>query len=251
MRARLSSHRRRRRLAWTATIGVALALVAAAAIRIGDTGRDFDTPRTDQDAWVYTAPKLSRLDTADRRELFAMSSRFVQTAVARRNLDDAWELLGPEMRAGQTRRSWLTGFNNVVPFPVAGIASWNVLYSYEDDVGIDLALVAVPHRDIVGKTFTIELKRYPRRGNRWLVASWVPKGLTSSKQSLAASVVPPPPPPPKAPLSAAWLLVPLSVLGLFVLVPLLVALRSLLQHRRAAKRYERDLGGYSSSSSPS
>jgi len=251
MRARLSSHRFRRRVAWTAAIGAALALVGAAAVRLGDTGRDFDTPMSGQDAWVYTAPKLSRLDAADRRTLFATSSRFVRTAVARRNLDDAWELLGPEMRAGQSRESWLSGFNNVVPFPVAGIASWNVLYSYEGDVGIDLALVAVPHRDIVGKTFTIELKRYPQRGNRWLVASWVPKGLTSSKQSLAASVVPPPPPPPEAPLSAAWLLAPLSVLGLFVLVPLVVALRSLLQHRRAAKRYERDVAGYSSSSSPS
>ena len=154
------------------------------------------------------------------------------------------------MQSGQTRRSWRTGSNNVVPFPASGIAAWDVLYSYDNDVALDVALVARPGGDIVGKSFTIELKRYPERGNRWLVASWVPKGITSARQSRAAAAVPPPPA-ARAPLGSAWLVVPLSVLGLIVVIPLVVALRTARQHRRAAKQYARELGDYSSSSSPS
>ena len=159
-------------------------------------------------------------------------------------------MLGPEMQAGQTQRSWRSGSNNVVPFPAAGVATWDVLYSYDGDVALDLSLVAKPGGDIVGKTFTIELKRYPERGNRWLVASWVPNGVSGAGQSKSASAEPPPPN-PRAPLGAAWLAVPLGILGLILLVPLAVAVRAFVQHRRAAKRYERELSGFTSSSRPS
>jgi len=250
MKPRLSSHRFRRRLAWTAGAAAMLAVVVGAAIRVGDTGQKLDTPMTDEDAWVYTEPKLHRLSSRERLAVFSTSAQFVRTAVARRNLDEAWDLLGPEMQSGQTRRSWRTGSNNVVPFPARGIAAWDVLYSYDNDVALDVALVARPGGDIVGKSFTIELKRYPERGNRWLVASWVPKGVTSARQSRAAAAVPPPPA-ARAPLGSAWLVVPLSVLGLIVVIPLVVALRTARQHRRAAKQYARELGDYSSSSSPS
>ena len=134
--------------------------------------------------------------------------------------------------------------------PVAGIAAWNLLYSYADDVALDLALVAKPGSDIVGKTFTIELKRYPGSAGRWLVASWVPKGITGEGQSRSAAAEPPLPP-TRARLSAAWLAVPLAVLGLAVVVPLGFAVRSWHRHRRAAKRYARELGSYRSSSNPS
>jgi hypothetical protein len=250
MTSRLTSHRFRRRLAWVA-VGVALvATIVGGSIWIGDTGRQIDTKLTNEPASVYQAPRAHRLTKDERLALLAASAHFVRTAVARRDLDDAWEMLGPEMRAGQTRVSWRSGNNNVIPFPVRGIAAWSILYSYDNDVAFDLALVGRPGDDIVGKTFTIELKRYPQQGNRWLVASWVPKGITSVGQSKAAAAVPAPPP-PTAPLSASWLAVPFALVGLIIAVPLLLVGRSWVKHRRAAKQYERELRGYSSSSSPS
>jgi len=57
-------------------------------------------------------------------------------------------------------------------------------------------------------------------------------------------------PPPKAPLSAKWLLAPLSVFGLLFLSLIAFGLRSMIRTRRAAKRYAQALG-YSSTSSPS
>jgi hypothetical protein len=248
MRRRLSSYRFRRRLAWTGGLTAVAAAVVGASIWIGNTGKSTETPFTDKPVWVYHEPRLHHLTQRERLELLATSSHFVRTAVARRHLDEAWMLLGPEMQAGQTRKSWNTGTNNVVPFPVSGIAAWNLLYSYDDDVAFDLALVAQPGHDLVGKTFTIELKRYPQRGNRWLVAAWVPRGVTTAGQSKSAAAEPPPPP-PRAPLSAKWLVVPGSILALILLTPLAVILRSLVESRRAAKRYARDL--YRSTSSPS
>ncbi|HEY3185238.1 MAG TPA: hypothetical protein VGJ77_20520 [Gaiellaceae bacterium] len=250
MGRRLSSYRFRRRLAWAGGLTTVAAAIVGASIWIGNTGKSTETPLSDKPVWVYHEPRLHHLTQRERLELLSTSSHFIRTAVARQRLDEAWTLLGPEMQAGQTRKSWNTGTNNVVPFPVSGIAAWNLLYSYDDDVAFDLALVAKPGHDLVGKTFTIELKRYPQRGNRWLVAAWVPKGVTTAGQSKSAAAVPPPPP-PRAPLSAKWLAVPLSILALIVLTPLAVIARSLIQNRRAAKRYARDLSSYRSTSSPS
>ena len=86
------------------------------------------------------------------------------------------------MKAGQTRRSWDTGNNNVIPFPAIGIANWSVLYAYRDDVALDLGVVGDPHSDWAGKTFTIEFKRYKSQPRDWLVAAWVPKGIGGAGQ---------------------------------------------------------------------
>src|SRR5262245_28345273 len=140
MRSRLSSHRFRRRLAWTSAVVLVVGATVAGAIVIGNTGESTETPLSNVPAWVYHEPKLHQLSKQERLQLLATSSHFVDTAVARKHLDEAWDLLGPEMRAGQTRRSWNTGTNNVVPFPVSDIIAWNVAYSYEGDVALDLAL---------------------------------------------------------------------------------------------------------------
>jgi hypothetical protein len=250
MRKRLSSPRFRRRLAWTASVVVVLAAIVAGAIVVGNTGHSTQTPLSNEPAWVYHEPKMHTLSKGERLELLATSSRFVNTAVARKHLDEAWELLGPEMQAGQTRKSWNTGTNNVVPFPVSTIIAWNVAYSYENDVAFDLALRS-RGGDIVGKTFTIELKRYPKLGNRWLVASWTPNGVSgagNSKSAAAEAAAEAKRPPPKAPLSATWLMVPGAVLAVLLLTPICLAIRAVVQNRRARKRYA---SSYTSSSSPS
>jgi hypothetical protein len=251
MRGRLASHRFRRRLAWTTGIFGVLTAIVVGAILIGNTGKTTETPLSNRPTWVYREPKAHRLTQKERVELFTTSTHFIRTAVARQRLDEAWELLGPEMRAGQTRKEWDTGTNNVVPFPVAGVATWGILYSYENDVALNFALVSKPGNDVVGKTFTIELKRYAGHGSRWLVASWVPNGVSGAGQSLSAAAAAQSDTGPRAPLSAAWLLVPLSILALIVLVPIALAIRSFFVHRRASKRYAQELATYRSTSRPS
>jgi hypothetical protein len=249
MIGRLHSHRVRRRLFWSVCSLSAIGTVVIAAILIGNTGDSTATKVIDKPAQVYHEPSRMSLTPADRRDLFATASRFVQTAVARKHLDSAWSMLGPEMRAGQTRKSWDTGTNNVVPFPAVGIANWGVFYAYRDDVALDLSVVGAKNSDWAGKTFTIELKRYAGHPHDWLVAAWVPKGIGGARQirSVAAQ---PPPPPVKATLSAKWLLVPLGIFVSLILGLSGWGVLSIVKQRRAVKKYEQLLG-YSSSSNPS
>ena len=46
-----------------------------------------------------------------------VAMRFIQTAVARENLEEAWTLVGPKLRGGLTKAQWVTGENPVVPYP--------------------------------------------------------------------------------------------------------------------------------------
>jgi hypothetical protein len=249
MRGRLHSVKFRRRLYWTVGILCVLGAILVPAVLIGNTGHSTATKIIDKPAQVYHAPPGMRLTPADRQELFATASRFVQTAVARKHLDSAWDMLGPEMKAGQTRKSWDSGFNNVVPFQAVGIANWGILYAYRNDVALDVSVVGSKKSDWAGKTFTIEFKRYGPHPKNWLVAAWVPKGVGGAGQirSVAAQ---PPPPPVKAVLSAKWLLAPLAIVGVLVFSLGGWGIVALIRQRRAAKRYRQALG-YSSSSNPS
>lgn len=235
MKGRLSSHRFRRRLFWGGGSLLLVAAIVGISIDIGNTGhREQEKIDYSKKAWVYHEPATIKLTSADRRELYTTAVRFIATAVARKHLDDAWEMLGPEMKAGQTRKSWDTGFNNVVPFPAVGIASWTIAYAYKNDVALDLAVVGDRHSDFAGKTFTIELRQ--AKPHHWLVAAWVPKGVGGRGQirSVASQ---PLPPPPKAPLSAKWLLAPLGILMLGLMALAAFGVRNLVSHRRAARRY--------------
>jgi hypothetical protein len=253
VKRRLASPRFRRRLAWLGGSTAVVVALVYVGIHFANTGRSNATPidRTKK-AWVYKAPTHMSLTKRDRLELFDTSSRFVRTAVARKQLDSAWDMLGPEMKAGQTRKSWRTGFNNVVPFKADGIDTWDILYSYENDVALDLSLVSGKKDgdNWAGKTFTLELKREPR-SHKWLVAAWVPKGIGGGG-TLSPNRRSPGPPPPAvtAHLASRWLFFPGAFLGGLLLVLGVAGVSSMVKSRRAARRYAEALG-YTSSSNPS
>jgi hypothetical protein len=239
-------------LLWVSGSTSAVALIVFVGFHFANTGRSNATPiDKTKKPWVYTAPAHMRLTKQDRLQLFDTSSRFVRTAVARKHLDSAWEMLGPEMKAGQTRKSWDTGFNNVVPFKADGIEAWDILYAYEGDVALDLSLVSGRRSGTnwAGKTFTLELKRDPA-SHRWLVASWVPKGVGGGGTLSPNRRSGPPPPAVTAHLSARWLFVPGVFLGGLLLVLGVAGVRSVVRSRRASRRYAEALG-YKSSSNPS
>jgi hypothetical protein len=239
-------------LLWLGGGSCVTAVVVIVSIELGNTGHSQATPidKTKQ-AWVYRAPTHMRLTKQDRLELFTATSRFVRTAVARKQLDSAWDMLGPEMKAGQTRKSWDSGFNNVVPFKADAIEAWDILYAFKDDVALDLSLVS-GRRDgdnWAGKTFTLELKRNPS-SHRWLVASWVPKGVGGGGTLSASRQVGPPPQSVTAHISTRWLLLPGMFLGGLLLVLGAAGLSSVVRSRRASRRYAEALR-YKSSSRPS
>ena len=56
MASRLRSHRFRRRLLWVGGIAAVVGIAVVGAIRVGDTGRHYDTKLVDKPAWVYKTP---------------------------------------------------------------------------------------------------------------------------------------------------------------------------------------------------
>lgn len=252
MKRRLASPRFRRRLLWLGGGSCVTAVVVLVSIHLGNTGHSQATPiDKTKKAWVYRAPAHMRLTKRDRIDLFTASSRFVRTAVARKQLDSAWEMLGPEMKAGQTRKSWDSGFNNVVPFNADAIEAWDILYAYKDDVALDLSLVSGRRNgdNWAGKTFTLELKRNPAT-HQWLVASWVPHGVGGGGTLSTNRRTGPLPLSVSKHVSSRWIFVPGLFLGGLLVVLGAAGVLNVIRSRRASRRYAEALG-YKSSSNPS
>ena len=242
MRGRLASYRFRRRFAWITVLASAASGVVVASVLLGNTAKPPPEHLTNRPAQVVRAPRLAKLRPADRTLLLNTSLRFVRTAVARRHLDQAWKLAGPELTQGMTRREWLSGNIPVVPFPAAGVASWNVAYSYDNDVAFDISLVAKPGASpVIGKTFTIELTRRDHR-SPWRVASWLPTGISGigNDPKLAAQVEQTKIGKPA--LGLYWLALPFGLLAMIVIVPTALGLRHWWVGRRSEREYLAERG---------
>jgi hypothetical protein len=113
-----------------------------------------------------------------------VAGRFILTAVARRNLAESYELVGPQLKAGLTRSQWQTGNIPIVPFPVnlLKISPMKVDFSYKDHALLEVALLPQAGSKVNGvkvkpQLFYLELRAYGEgKGRRWLVTDWVPRG---------------------------------------------------------------------------
>lgn len=250
-----SSPRLRRRLGWAAGGAAALAAAVATVVLL-PTGRDL-TPDTPAVALPAPAPepvvreRKAKLTPRTRAEINETLERFIRAAVRRDDPGLAWELAGPKLRTGWTRRDWLADQIPVFPYPArtTGFEGWRKLYSYERRVGLDLVIQPRDHR-IGALGVGVEMVK---ARDRWLVDEWVPvasftpvdgrqwvtgivdfsaggwtdKGLKKK--------------PTEARLGSEWLLAPLSLLGVGLLVPVAFGLRSARRNRRASAAYAASL----------
>ena len=206
---------------------------------------------------VYKPERSVTLRRDDRAHALATAANFLKTAVVRRNVERSWELTAPELREGYTQAEWAAGDIPVVPYPVA-TARWKLDYSYRDAIGLQVLLYPRARTGLRPNVFLMELRRMGSAGKRrWLVDSWVPSGVASPNlqpqqplgggtgglPAVASSVE------GEARLGAAWLLVPLGLLGIAPLALAGFALRSWLRSRRAVRAYE--LGRQSAADLPS
>jgi hypothetical protein len=191
--------------------------------------------RDDEPAAAYESPPTVGLSKATQRQVLAASLQFVATAVTRKDVDAAYDLVTPQFRQQLDRRQWHTGNIPVIPFPAAELLTWHISYSYANDVGLDLALIAEKGSDTVGKTFTIELKRH---GNRWLVDYWAPHGVSGPGNTISLRKAVAEVEPARGRLGARWLLVPLAIFATALALPVAIGLRSWRAGRRALRAYE-------------
>ena len=104
--------------------------------------------------------------------------RFIQTAVARKHLDEAWSLVGPNLRGGLTKKRWMTGENPVVPYPIdeLDVAPYKVDASYTRSALLEVALLPRKGSGVRAQVFFLELKKLGSGpASRWVVDNWVPR----------------------------------------------------------------------------
>jgi hypothetical protein len=241
----LSSPRRRRRLLWSSVVaGVVLTLVGIGLVTAPTAEEE---PRSSGPGWAPPPEPRSVKRSAKSMEVpLTVAARFVATAVARKNIDDSWPLTSPGLRQGFTRARWATGEIPVVPFPVHS-ARWELDYSFEDSVGLKVALFPPARSEVRAAVFNIDLVALGQGAKRqWLVESFTPAGGTPPSgggQDSGGALGLPDLGAARGErhLSMAWLLVPAGLLSLALLVPLAAGIVYWRRSRRIERDYARQL----------
>jgi hypothetical protein len=166
-------YRNRRRLALGGILALLGGGIAAAVLLIGNTNAP---PQVFHDEPAQVTPVQKKVPLSDEAKHVAM--RFVQTAVARKNLAEGWLLSGPVLRGGLSRKEWLTGNNPVVPYPIdeLDVAPYKVDYSYADSALLELALLPKKNAGVRAQVFFLRLEKIrDAGGEHWVVNNWVPR----------------------------------------------------------------------------
>jgi hypothetical protein len=192
----------------------------------------------------FLAPKKVRLRLHDRTMALAVAAKFVDTAVARKNVDVAWNLVTPTMRAGYTRKQWHTeNLPGIPPFPVAS-ARWRLQFSDVKGVGFTIALFPTKASHQQAQVFMIGLHKVGVASHRhWLVDNWQAAPTTGGQIADSGGSAGPgafgslspvaSPGPSKAKEGPIWLLLPLGFLSLILIIPASIAGMNWYRARRA------------------
>lgn len=236
MKGILASYRWRRRLAWLTATAVLVGGAVVVGIKWPNTVPKEPAASNVRADIDYSPPKTVRLKGRDQAQALAVASRFIDTAVARKNIDSSWSLVAPEFRAGFTRKQWSSGEIPVVPYPVRE-ARWKLDYSDVGGVGFEMALFPTKRSHMQAQVFLIGLHTLGAGKRRhWVVDSWQSAPTSGSSTvsagggggsgggSVLAQVTPRVSASSSEPREGAiWLLVPVGLLSLIVLLPLGIA----------------------------
>jgi hypothetical protein len=252
---RLSSPRFRRR---ALRVGIALAAVSGVvlvSIFFWNTGQDFDTPLSDEPAFVPTTEEQVALPKAEYDQAVRTAAAFVATAVKREKTATSFDLVSPALRHGFTREEWAGGDIPVQPYPV-DTANWQLEYQYENELGLEVYVVPEVGSQLEPMVFLVTMKKSPQR--RWLVDAWVPRSTTNSlvgpagqggqgSGGIVAGALPVNQREGRIP--RVWLFAPVALLTGVVLVPVALLILERRRNRRAERAYALASSERSSSSS--
>ena len=157
-------------LPWVLGVVVVGALIAAGIIW-SNTGHSTATPLTNKPAVdVSKIPPTVKLPG----DATKVARTFIETAVARKNLDQAYNLVTQEIKQGQSLASWRTGNIAVVPYPVDSIAyaPMKIDFSYPKEAQIEVALLPKKGSTVKSQLFLMDLVK---RDGKWLVNGWSPR----------------------------------------------------------------------------
>jgi len=242
----------RRRLAWTGAFVLLSGLVAGLIVAFPSPG-----PRAAdrlEPGGTLVEPDIPAAFAPRQTQVLSVAQRFITTAVARKHVEDSWELVCPAMKQGYSKAAWSKGDIPVVPFPVY-LGKWHVSYSFKKEIDLQVALFAKPKAKLNPVVFDLTVQPCGKGlGKRWLVASFIPTpsgsgdfGSSVSRVSakganryvpFAIGVNPPVPLPHHA--SSTWLFLPGGIVGGTLLIVFgFLGIRS-VRGRRAYAAYVRE-----------
>jgi hypothetical protein len=171
----LGSPRRQRRFFWL-SLGVLGAGIGAflAMVVFRGTGNAFTDTFSNKPAQL--AQKEKKVPVSE--EEIALARRFIKTAVARKDLAQAYWFTHPDLRGGLSLKDWEKGNIPVINYEAenADTAAFQVDYSYETQALLEVDLVAKPNTETRPHLlFFIGLVREGRKKTgRWLINYWEP-----------------------------------------------------------------------------
>jgi hypothetical protein len=183
-----SSPRRRRR---TLAALLALTVLAAATVAAIVLNKPVHEPALVEGP--VATPQTEReqaLTPADRREINAMLTRFVHTAVTRRDPNASWSLATPALRNGTSRAEWRDGNIPVYEYrtPLKKVAIWNYALTARNDVLGNVILTPPKGADVGPIDFSVEVRKL---GGKWRVESFYPEQIYPASMTAAAPKHPP------------------------------------------------------------
>ena len=139
-----ASHRKRVRLLWGSIGGLFVLVVAALIVFVPNTGHSFATPINEHEqAQVFRAPKTVKATAEQKAAAVSTLSRFVRSAVIRRDLAASWPLATEHMKSGTSHTDWLNGNLPVVPYPASAFRTvgFTLKYQYKGILGYDALIL--------------------------------------------------------------------------------------------------------------
>jgi hypothetical protein len=233
-------------------VGVA---AVTGAFMIGDTGDHYTVkPTGNRPAVIIKEPKTVRATRAEKASAYEVAIQFINTAVRRRHVELAYDIVTPNLRSGMTRKSWQTGAIPVMPFPAdtPRRSRWRIDFQHEDALGLIFLLFPEQKRhDYQPTSFFLDLKASGHgKHRRWRVDYFAPAASSpqpadvpsggpggfnvnpAASGALHAG---------RGELDSRWLIIPVGILALIILVPSAFAVRGWILGRRASREYRRAL----------
>jgi hypothetical protein len=97
---------------------------------------------------------------------------FLDTAVARKHLDRAWDIVAPELKQGMSLDEWRTGTIPIVPYPVGQASvSMKPVESFTDAAELRVTFQPRAGSKVAAAVFTLGLRNV---GGHWLASAWQP-----------------------------------------------------------------------------
>lgn len=173
----LSSRTFLRVFSWVSALLFGAGLVAFVSARWADPAPATNTTTYDPDYQLpVTTSKFTAKDVP--REAQRAAADFVLAAVGREDLEKAWTLVHPSLKAGMTKKEWLTGNIPVQYYPTQALsgAPYSVDELSKDRIVLTLVLLPKEGEDVKPQAFIIGMVP-GKQGTKqsWLVDYWAPR----------------------------------------------------------------------------